>query len=125
MVTGRFGGMATLQWNIRKDNATDTILVAVLALIKDTEIQLFSLTEGSADLSPKDARKIFGNRIESEIRDGKTCLLKLRNLNYSDANIFEFQVTLIRGDTPSKRKRAKIELKVEGMEYVITCYSCS
>ena len=58
VVTGRFGGMATLQWNIRKDNATDKILVAVLALIKDTKIQLFSLTEGSADLSPKDAEKI-------------------------------------------------------------------
>lgn len=119
VVTENIGGDATLQWNIIKGNNIDKFLTASLILIGSTPKTLYTLDPATQKPLPGYAEKIFGNRMSSEIKEGKTYLLKLQNLNYNDANSFELRILIIRGGFQSILKTAIIQLIVEGMNYMV------
>ena len=93
-----------------------------LFLVED-RTTLYNLADGN--LRPVNAKNVFGDRIDAGIRGGKTVLLTLQKLNYSDSNSFELQVLLLRDGQGSLTQSAVIKLNVEGMEHVIICSSCS
>ena len=118
MVTGSIGGNVTLQWNIIKQNNTDKLVVATLFLIGGTTNKtLFTLDPSTQKPFAYTENTTLGNRIAADIIYGRTYLLTLQKLNYSDANVFELEIVTIRGNVPSTVKRAIIKLVVEGMEY--------
>ena len=119
VVAGSIGGDATLQWNIIKEKDTDNFMTASLILVGRTQKTLYTLNPATQKPLPGYAEKIFGNRISSEIKDGKTYLLTLQKLNYNDANSFELRILIIRGGFLSIQKTAVIRLIAEGMNYMI------
>ena len=122
---GSIGGNVTLQWDIIKENDTDQLLVANLILIGGTSLRtLYTLDPGAQKPLPVVAEKIYGNRITADINDGKTYLLSLQKLDYSDASIFELTVLITRGHIASTVKKSIIQLTVEGVDHIIICYLC-
>ena len=118
MVTASVGGNVTLQWNIKKQNNTDQLEAATLILIGGaTNRTLCTLDPSTQKPLLAKTEVTFGNRIAADIKYGRTYLLTLQKLNYSDANYFELNIVIIRGDVTSIVKKAIIKLVVEGMEY--------
>ena len=119
---GSIGGNVTLQWDIIKENDTDHLLVANLILIGGTSLRtLYTLDPGAQKPLPVVAEKIYGNRITADINDGKTYLLSLQKLDYSDASFFELTVLITRGHIASTVKKSIIQLTVEGVDHIIVC----
>ena len=122
---GSIGGNVTLQWDIIKENDTDQLLVANLILIGGTSLRtLYTLDPGAQKPLPVVAEKIYGNRITADINDGKTYLLSLQKLDYSDARFFELTVLITRGHIACTVKKSIIQLTVEGVNHIIICYLC-
>ena len=122
---GSIGGNVALQWDIIKENDTDQLLVANLILIGGTSLRtLYTLDPGAQKPLPVVAEKIYGNRITADINDGKTYLLSLQKLDYSDASFFELTVLITRGHIASTVKKSIIQLTVEGVDHIIICYLC-
>ena len=122
---GSIGGNVTLQWDIIKENDTDQLLVANLILIGGTSLRtLYTLDPGAQKPLPVVAEKKYGNRITADINDGKTYLLSLQKLDYSDASFFELTVLITRGHIASTVKKSIIQLTVEGVDQIIICYLC-
>ena len=122
---GSIGGNVTLQWDIIKENDTDQLLVANLILIGGTSLRtLYTLDPGAQKPLPVVAEKIYGNRITADINDGKTYLLSLQKLDYSDASFFELTFLITRGHIASTVKKSIIQLTVEGVDHIIICYLC-
>ena len=122
---GSIGGNVTLQLDIIKENDTDQLLVANLILIGGTSLRtLYTLDPGTQKPLPVVAEKIYGNRITADINDGKTYLLSLQKLDYSDARFFELTVLITRGHIASTVKKSIIQLTVEGVDHIIICYLC-
>ena len=119
VVTGIIGGNVTLQWNIIKEKDTDKFMTASLILIGSTQKTLYTLDPTTQKSLPAYAEKTFGDRISSEIKDGKTYLLTLKKLKYNDTNSFELRILTIRGGFLSNQKTAVIRLIVEGMNYMV------
>ena len=131
MVSKRVGENAILQWNIEKENNTDQIEDANLSfLFGNGKKLLFVLNPfNKTDVSKLSAEDRFDKRIEVEIQESKTYLVKIQNLTYKDTSRFELQVQLSRkvvgGKFLSLAKSKIIELFVGGMEHMIFCYLCS
>ena len=122
---GSIGGNVTLQWDIIKENDTDQLLVANLILIGGTSLRtLYTLDPGTQKPLPVAAEKIYGNRITADINDGKTYLLSLQKLDYSDPSFFELTVLITRGHIASTVKKSITQLTVEGVDHIIICYLC-
>ena len=126
MVTGRVGGNVSLQWNIIKQYDTDQLVATTLTLTGGTTLRtLFTLDPSTQKpLLSYPEKGIFGNRIAADIKYGRTYLLTLPKLNFSDANFFELTIVIFRGNVSSTVKKAIIKLVVEGIEYSVICYSC-
>ena len=131
MVLKRVGENAILQWNIEKENNTDQIEDANLFLLfgNDNKLLFFLNPFDKTDLSKVSVEDRFDKRIEAEIQESKTYLVKIQNLTYEDTSRFELQVRLSRkvGGTQilSLTKSKIIQLFVGGMEHMIFCYLCS
>lgn len=113
-VMARLRGCVNLRWNIIKENDTDQFISANLHLLGHG--LLFGLDPSTQKPVPVSTRKIFGDRIECHIADGKTYICTLQNLTYSDTNFFMLEVGVRRGEDTSILRRAKIDLLVLGME---------
>ena len=130
MVSKRVGENAILQWNIEKENNTDQIEDANLSfLFGNGKKLLFVLNPfNKTDVSKLSAEDRFDKRIEAEIQDSKTYLVKIQNLTYKDTSRFELQVRISRkvGEAQilSLSKSKIIQLVVGGMEHMIFCYFC-
>ena len=105
-----------------KENDTDKFVTAALILKENNSKALYTLDYVKQKPLLGDAKKIFGDRIEADIKDGKTYQLILRKLTCSDANFYELRIVLIRGDVASVLKKAEIQLTVEGMQNIIICF---
>ena len=116
---------AVLQWNIMKENDTDTLITANLHLRRNPAGLLFNLDPSPQTPVPGPLREKFGDRIECHIKGGKTYICTLQNLTYSDANVFELEAGIRRGQDTSLLRSAKINLIVVGMEHIIISCSCS
>ena len=131
MVSKRVGENAILQWNIEKENNTDQIEDANLFLLfgNDNKLLFFLNPLDKTDVSKVSVEDRFDKRIEAEIQESKTYLVKIQNLTYEDTSRFELQVRLSRkvGGTQilSLTKSKIIQLFVGGMEHMIFCYLCS
>ena len=120
VVTGIIGGNVTLQWNIAKEKDTDKFMTASLILMGSTQETLYTLDPTTQKSLSGYVEKTFGNRILSEIKDGKTyLLLTLRKLKYNDTNSFQLRILAVRGGFLSNQKTAVIRLIVEGMNYMV------
>ena len=94
-------------------------MTASLILMGGTQKALYTLDPTTQKMLPGYLEKKFGNRISSEIKDGKTYLLTLQKLKYNDTNSFELRILTIRGGSLSNQKTAVIRLIVEGMNYMV------
>lgn len=125
MVSKRVGENAILQWIIEKENNTDQIAVADLFFLFGNDSKLlFALNHlGKTDVSKVSVEDRFGKRIEAEIQESKTYLVKIQNLTYKDTSRFELQVRLSRkvvgGEFLSLAKSKIIQLFVGGMEHIL------
>ena len=124
MVRERLGKSATFQWNIKKDRERDEYIMATLTLLGDIPKTLYTLDLNTQKPLPVKSKKVFGDRIKADIKDGETYLVTLQKLNYSDENSFELTVVITRGNASSLRKTGIIQLIVEGMEHIIIFCSC-
>ena len=123
-VVGILGQNVRLQWNIIKRNETDTLHAADLILLENNETKLFVLGGGTKQTITSATRKLYGDRIMADIKDGKTYILTLKNLHFSDENSFRLEVWILaagRGDTYAtvSFRKATIQLAVRGMFLVI------
>ena len=131
MVLKRVGENAILQWNIEKENNTDQIEDANLFLLfgNDNKLLFFLNPLDKTDVSKVSVEDRFDKRIEAEIQESKTYLVKIQNLTYEDTSRFELQVRLSRkvggAQILSLTKSKIIQLFVGGMEHMIFCYLCS
>ena len=119
LVTGSFGGIVTLQWNILKQNDTDRLQTATIIIGKTSQDTLYNLDVATQKSAGVKASILFPNRMVADIIDGKTYLLTLQNLNYNDSNSFQLIAGIGRGFLTSNLKRVLIQLIVKGMEHVI------
>lgn len=117
------GQNVILQWNIIKRNETDTLHAANLILLENNETKLFELGGGTKQTITSAARKLYGDRIMADIKDGKTYILTLKNLHFSDENSFRLEVWILaagRGDSLAiSFRKATIQLAVRGMFLII------
>ena len=123
-VVGILGQNVRLQWNIIKRNETDTLHAADLILLENNETKLFVLGGGTKQTITSAARKLYGDRIMADIKDGKNYILTLKNLHFSDENSFRLEVWILaagRGNTYATMsfRKATIQLAVRGMFLVI------
>ena len=131
MVLKRVGENAILQWNIEKENNTDQIEDASLFLLfgNDNKLLFFLNPLDKTDVSKVSVEDRFDKRIEAEIQESKTYLVKIQNLTYKDTSRFELQVRIARkvggAQILSLTKSKIIQLVVGGMEHMIFCYLCS
>lgn len=95
-----------------------------MILLENNETKLFVLGGGTKQTITSAARKLYGDRIMADIKDGKTYILTLKNLHFSDENSFRLEVWILaagRGDTFATMsfRKATIQLAVRGMFLVI------
>lgn len=123
MVIGILQGSVKLQWNIIKENVSDTLNTADLILVRKTAVKLYILGP-TTNLITAEGKKTFGDRISVNITDGGVCSLTLQNLVYSDVGFFQLLVIIRRGDALSNVRRRGIQLIVQGMQLITICESC-
>lgn len=116
-------GSVTLRWYIIKANETDLLNTANLVL-PNPERVLFTFDFATKTTLPGSQRKLFGDRINCDLTDGKTYLCNLQNSTYSDTSFFELVVRVRSGDDTSPLKRKRIHLTVVGMELIILSCFC-
>ena len=94
-----------------------------MILLENNETKLFELGGGTKQTITSAARKLYGDRIMADIKDGKTYILTLKNLHFSDENSFRLEVWILaagRGDSLAiSFRKATIQLAVRGMFLII------
>ena len=127
-VTASVRGSGELQWNIIKENDTNKLFNANLILIRDGNPTLYSLNAQIQQPLVVNAKTIFGDRIEADIRDGNIYVVTLTNLNYNDSASFKLEVQTrekVSSGPTSAVKEAVIQLIVQGKGQTMIFCSCS
>ena len=119
-IVGILGQNVRLQWNIIKINETDTLYAADLILVGNTDTKLFVLGGDTKQSLTSAGKKLFGDRITAHINDGKTYILTLQNLNFSDEKSFRLEVLILANAVATiSFRKATIQLSVRGLFLII------